>query len=79
MDEERGRRTDGRGGASGLIIGLLAVIVILLILVLLQLGFFSGLFGGPGQLQAPQDQSKEQQAPQNRPEQQQAPQDQQPK
>jgi hypothetical protein len=69
MDEERGRRANGRGGASGLVVGLLVLIVILLILILLQLGGFSFLrFFDP---------SYQQQAPQNQPKQE-APQDQQP-
>jgi predicted metalloprotease len=78
MDEERGRRANGRGGASGLVVGLLVVIVILLVLVLLtQLGLFSVLFGGSNQQQAPQNQPN-QASPQNQPDQQ-APKDQQPK
>jgi predicted metalloprotease len=82
MDEERGRRANGRGGASGLVVGLLVVIVVLLVLVLLtQLGLFSVLFGGSNQQQAPQNQP-DQQAPkdqQPKQEKQQAPNDQQPK
>jgi hypothetical protein len=52
MNEERGRRTNERGGVSGLVVDLLVVIIILLVLLLLQLGFFSRFFG-PSQLQAP--------------------------
>jgi cytochrome c-type biogenesis protein CcmH/NrfG len=79
IDEERGRRTNGRGGVSGLVVGLLVVIIILLVLLLLQPGFFSRFFA-PSQPQAPQNQPK-QDAPQNQPnqQQQQAPQVQQSK
>jgi hypothetical protein len=83
MDDEGGRRINGRSGVSGLVVGLLVVIIILLVLLLLQLGFFSGFFV-PSQPQVPQSQPKQeapqsqpkQEAPQDQPNQQQAPQNQ---
>jgi flagellar basal body-associated protein FliL len=70
------RRADGgqaRGGASGLVVDLLVVIVFLLVLVLFaQLG----LFARSNQQQAPTNQRA---TPQNQPNQLQVPQDQKPK